>query len=62
LEFDLVDKDEVFEVNDDVGGFWDLARRVKEVFPSSDQEWEEGVVKPAFARNARVVFERPASG
>lgn len=62
LEFHLVGKDEVFEVNDDVGGFWDLARRVKEVFPGSDQEWEESVVKPAFARNARVIFERPASG
>jgi hypothetical protein len=35
---------------DAIRGFWELARRVKEVFPSSDQEWEESVVKPAFAR------------
>ena len=60
-EFQLVGKDEVFEVNDDVGGFWDLVKRVKEVFPDSDHEWEDSVVKPAFARNANVIYERPAS-
>ena len=59
LEFQLVGKDEVFEVNDNVGGFWDLAKRVKKVFPDSDHEWEESVVKPVFARNANVIYERP---
>jgi hypothetical protein len=48
-------------VNDDVGEFWALVNRVKEVFPDSDQEWEEQVVKPAFARNATVIYTRPAT-
>lgn len=61
LKFHLVGQDEVLQVNDDVGGFWDLARRVKEVFPDSDQEWEAMVVKPAFARSTRVIFERLAA-
>lgn len=60
LEFHLLGTDQVFEVNDDVGGFWDLVRRLKEVFPSSDQEWEAAVIRPAFARNARLIFERSA--
>ena len=59
LEFHLVGRDGVFEVNDDVGGFWELVGRVKEVFPGSDQDWEATVVRPAFARNARVIFEAP---
>lgn len=61
LEFQLVGKDEAFEVNDDVGEFWDLVKRVKDVFPDSDQEWEEQVVKPAFSRNATVIYSRPAT-
>jgi len=47
-----------FEVNDDVGGFWDLAQRIKDVFPDSDQEWEVRVVKPAFAENRSVIYQR----
>ncbi len=57
LAFQCTGQEGVFEVNDEVGGFWDLVNRVKEVFPDSDQEWEESVVQPAFARNAIAIYE-----
>ena len=46
-------------VDDDVAGFWDLSARLKTVLPGYEQDWEQHVVKPAFARNWRVVFKRP---
>ncbi len=49
------------EVNEDVEGFWDLVRRIKQRLPGSDQTWEQEVVQPAFARSHRVIYER-ASG
>lgn len=58
MEFIVSAKDQVFEVNDEVEGFWELAKRVKEVFPASRQDWEAAVVKPAFARNPTVIYER----
>ena len=59
LAFEIGDSDTVFEVNEGVGSFWDLVARVKEVFPDSEQDWEETVVNPAFAENSAVLYERP---
>lgn len=61
LAFQIADSGTVFEVNESVGSFWDLVARVKEVFPDSEQDWEEAIVKPAFAENSTVLYERPAS-
>jgi hypothetical protein len=61
MEFMLGAKNEVFEVNDDVEGFWGLVKRIKEVFPTSRQDWEAVVLKPAFDRNPTVVYERRAN-
>jgi len=58
LEFFLQSKGQVFEVNDDVEGFWAMVERIKEVFPHSNQTWEASVLKPAFARNVTVIYER----
>ena len=60
MEFIIKEKNEVFEVNDEVEGFWEMVERIKEAFPSSLQEWEAVVVKPAYARNPTLVFERSA--
>ena len=59
LAFEIGDSDTVFELNEGVGSFWDLVARVKEVFPDSEQDWEETVVNPAFAENSTVLYERP---
>lgn len=58
MEFWIRYRDQTFEVNDDVGGFWELTKRIKEVFSTSEQRWEESVVKPAFARNATMIYKR----
>ena len=61
MEFILRAKNEVFEVNDEVEGFWEMVKRVKEVLPTSQQDWEAVVIKPAFARNPTVIYERSKS-
>lgn len=61
MEFIIGAKNEVFEVNDEVEGFWEMVKRVKEALPTSQQDWEAVVVKPAFARNPTVIYERPTS-
>ena len=61
MEFIIGAKNEVFEVNDEVEGFWEMVKRIKELFPTSQQDWEAIVVKPAFARNPTVIYERPSS-
>lgn len=61
MEFIVGVKDMVFPVNDEVEGFWEMVKRIKEVFPTSRQDWEAVVVKPAFARNPTVIYERPTS-
>lgn len=58
LEFKLAGEKGFFEVNDDVGGFWELVGLIKEIFPTSLQDWEEAVGKPVFAPNITVIYER----
>ena len=58
MEFIVGAKDMVFPVNDEVEGFWEMVKRVKEVLPSSRQDWEAVVIKPAFARNPTVIYQR----
>ena len=58
MEFIVGAKDMVFPVNDEVEGFWEMVKRVKEVLPSSLQDWEAVVIKPAFARNPTVIYQR----
>jgi hypothetical protein len=58
MEFIVRSKDMVFPVNDEVEGFWEMVNRVKEVLPTSRQDWEAVVIKPAFARNHTVIYER----
>jgi hypothetical protein len=60
MEFIIGAKNQVFEVNEEVGGFWDMVKRLKQLLPSSRQDWEAVVVKPAFARNPTVIYERSA--
>ena len=58
VEFTIGVKDQFFLVDDDVEGFWDMVRRIKEVFLKSNQKWEELVIKPAFDQNLTVIYER----
>lgn len=60
MEFIVRAKDMVYPVNDEVEGFWEMTKRVKEILPASRQDWEAVVIKPAFARNATVIYERSA--
>ncbi len=61
MEFFVAAKGMVFPVNEEIEGFWELVSRIKVVLPASKQDWEAIVVKPAFARNPIVVYERRAS-
>ena len=60
MEFIVGAKDMVYPINEEVEGFWEMVRRIKVVFPSSKQDWEAVVMKPAFARNPTVIYERQA--
>jgi hypothetical protein len=60
MEFIIGARNEVFEVNEEVAGFWEMVERIKEILPTSRQDWELSVVKPAFTRNATVIYrQRP---
>lgn len=58
FEFKKIGKDLFFEVNEDMIGFIELEQRIKELFPSSDQDWRLRVVLPAFARDYTVIYEK----
>ena len=58
MEFTIGARNEMFEINEDVQGFWDVVKQIKVLFPSSRQDWEASVVKPAFERNATIIYER----
>lgn len=62
LEFNLPSKGEVFAINDNNEGFWDVVRTVKQIFPDSLQEWEQRVVQPPFARNWTELYQRGGVG
>jgi len=61
MEFIVGAQDMVYPLNDEVDGFWEMVKRVKEVLPTSRQDWEAAVVKPAFARNPTVIYQRATS-
>ena len=61
LELELGSEDQSFGIHEEVEGFWELVRRIKDVFPDSRQDWESGVLQPAFARRRTVIFERENS-
>lgn len=58
LEITAGPSGEVWEVDDDAEGFWDLVGELKRVLPGSEQDWEGNVLKPAFAENRTAVFAR----
>lgn len=58
MEFILREKDIVFEVNEDIEGFWDLAKRLPTIYPSINREWQSKVVLPPFARNPTTIYQR----
>ncbi len=62
MEFFVGVRDMVFPLNEELEGFWEIANRIKEVFPTSSQDWEAAVVKPAFARNPAIIYERASGG
>ena len=40
---------------------WEMVKRLEEVLPTSRQDWEVAVVKPVFARNPTVIYQRATS-
>jgi hypothetical protein len=58
LGFIIPGKKEIFEINDDLRGYQDIVKRIKESFPDSRQDWESAVVRPAFARNTTTIYQR----
>jgi hypothetical protein len=49
---------DVVRLDDDVAGFWILVDKLKERLPTSSQDWEKVVVKPAFEANRTVIFQK----
>ena len=58
MEFIIRGKNQIFDVNEEVVGFGEMAERLKQALPCSRQDWEAAVVMPPFARNPTVIYER----
>jgi hypothetical protein len=53
-----VDQPLAVEVNEDMPGFADLERRLVANLPGFMTDWRTSVIKPAFALNWTVIYER----
>jgi hypothetical protein len=47
-----------YRTNEEMQGFQDLMERMRQVFPSIDENWHRQVTFPAFAQNLKVLYER----
>jgi len=58
LEFKKSDKDEYYEINEEMAGYHDLLELIPEHLPKFDLNWFPDVAFPAFDRNHLVKWKR----
>lgn len=58
LEFVLRSSGERVTLPEETEHFWELVKKIKRIFPESRQDWEDSVVRPPFAHNRTLVFDR----
>lgn len=59
LCFDLTANDgQVYVVHEEIPGFDALEERLKQLLTSFDRDWRQKVLKPPFARNETILYDR----
>ena len=51
------ERDMTFPVNEEVKGFWEMVKRLKEALPSSLQDWDVDLENPTFARTRTTIYK-----
>jgi hypothetical protein len=47
-----------YRINEEMQGFQELMKYMRQLFPSIDENWHRQVTFPAFAANHKVLYER----
>ncbi len=55
---DIVLKDSVVKITEEVGGWSEFTEELNKVFPSIDKEWYVNIMLPAFATNFTTLFKK----
>ncbi len=58
IRIDISTKTSTLTITEDTPGYNVFNEKLKSIFPDSDKNWEEKVVKPAFAENLTVIYKK----
>ncbi|MER2996893.1 hypothetical protein [Pontibacter populi] len=58
IRVDILTGTSTITIAEETPGYYVFKEKLKAVFPNSDMNWEEKVVKPAFAENLTVIYKK----
>ncbi|GAB3822919.1 hypothetical protein [Pontibacter rugosus] len=58
IRIDILSETSTITITEETPGYYIFKEKLKAVFPSLDLNWEEKVVKPAFAKNLTVIYKK----
>lgn len=50
--------DKYFTISEDLPGWYQFINKIDEIFPSIPKNWEADVLKPPFAENKTILYQR----
>ena len=58
VRVDIITNAVTVTITEETLGYDVFKEKLKAIFPESDMQWEEKVVKPAFAENLTVIYKK----
>jgi hypothetical protein len=58
IDMDIVYRDKVLSISEDLPGWDQFVQKAKETFPEIPEGWEADVALPAFAKNLSIIYSR----
>ncbi|RDC64414.1 hypothetical protein [Adhaeribacter pallidiroseus] len=58
IRIDIVTHEAIITITEETPGYYTFKVKLKTIFPDSDMEWEEKVVKSAFAENLTIIYKK----
>ena len=56
IDMEIIFGDKAFVISEDLPGWYQFVKKTKEVFPTIPKDWDEAIIKPAFATNYRTIY------
>lgn len=58
IEMEIVYGEKYFVINEDLPGWFQFVKKIKEIFPTIPKDWDINIIQPPFAKSYSNIFKR----